>query len=99
MKITGTKIFAYGEEIEMKETQYRNKRAAIQLVSAETGEPYGMLTVNIPEFPLDEEEILVKAWSENEPYRAPALATGLFQDTGKRAPAGFTEAEVWLIVM
>lgn len=93
--INGTKFTAYGEELEMRETCYANKRIAIKLQSTKDGAPWGVLTVNVPDVHLDDGEILVKTWSENKPFRAPALATGLFQDTGKRVPAGYAQAEIW----
>jgi len=77
-------------------TQYANNNAtALQLVCEEDDEPWGTLTVNVPGTQLAENELLVKTWDENQPMREPALACGLFQDTGRRIRCGFTEAEVW----
>lgn len=42
-----------------------------------------------------DDEFTVKSWSENEPLVAPMLATGLFEDTGRRIPSGYVEAPVW----
>lgn len=42
-----------------------------------------------------DDEFTVKSWSENEPLVEPMLATGLFEDTGRRVPSGFVEAPVW----
>jgi hypothetical protein len=39
----------------------------------------------------------VKAWSENEPLIAPLLATGLFEDTGRRTPTGYAVSPTWRI--
>lgn len=58
-------------------------------------DPFGVLTVNIPGVTLDEGEYLIKTWSENEHIAAAALASGLFEDTGRRVVCGETEAEVW----
>lgn len=44
---------------------------------------------------LAEDEVHMKFYSENEGLREPLLATGLFEDTGRRVPAGFAELEVW----
>lgn len=71
-----------------------NDRCAILLESAD-GEPYGRLTVNLPDASIAEDEILVKTWSENSNLRAPALASGHFKDTGRRIPNGMVIAEVW----
>jgi hypothetical protein len=42
-----------------------------------------------------DDEFTVKSWSENEPLVEPMLATGLFEDTGRRVPSGYVEAPVW----
>jgi len=48
-------------------TNYRNNgRKAIQLLDAEDGCPFMMVTVNVPEVELAEDEIIVKNYSENE---------------------------------
>ncbi len=44
---------------------------------------------------MEKDGILVKTWSENEAFAKAALATGLFEDTGKRFPTGFVEAQIW----
>lgn len=71
---------------------------ALQLITDdEMQEPYATLTVNFPGAALNDDEIIVKTWSENEAVAAAALGTGLFEDTGKRIEAGFVVAEVWRI--
>lgn len=61
--------------------------------------PWGCLTVNIPGTDLASNEVLVKTWSENEQFRGPALASGLFADTGRRIRTGFVAAEVWRLLV
>lgn len=87
-------ITAYGEELRLVLGRYQNLRAAIRLESL-LGDPWGVLTVNLPEVPLGKGELLVKTYGENEPLRAPALASGLFQDTERRVKVGYAEVEVW----
>ena len=43
------------------------------------------------------DEFNVKSWSENEPLVAPLLATGLFEDTGRRVRSGFVESPIWRV--
>jgi len=64
------------------------------------GEIFGVLTVNLPdkEHLLGRGEVFVKTWSENAGWVAKVLATGLFEDTGKRVPTGFVEAQIWRFV-
>jgi hypothetical protein len=46
---------------------------------------------------LADDEFCVKTWSENEAVVAPMLATGLFEDTGRRVSSGYVVAPVWRI--
>jgi hypothetical protein len=79
-----------------------SKSPAIELVLAD-GEPFGTLTVNIPEAlevhkeKLGDMEIVVKTWSENEALAEAALKTGLFEDTGRRISTGFVLAQIWRV--
>jgi hypothetical protein len=61
----------------------------------ETGEVGCVLTVNLPGANLADGEFCIKDWSENERAAKAAMATGIFEDTGKRIPTGFVEAKVW----
>jgi len=93
-KIKDTKLMSDGEEIILSCGVYSNGRLAIQSFT-QFGEPYAILTINIPEQELQDGEIIVKTWSENENISRAVLETGLFIDTGKRISAGFCEAEIW----
>lgn len=77
---------------------YHNGRPALTLLDEYSGEPFGVLTCNIPEIPLTEKEIIVKTWSENEQLAYTAMKSGYFKDTGKRVPTGFVEAQIWEVV-
>jgi hypothetical protein len=77
---------------------YQNGRPALRLLSALDGEPFGTLTVNLPESKVLAGQIIVKVWSENEAMAAAALASGMFRDTGGRIPTGYVEAQVWEVV-
>jgi len=95
-KLNGLRVGGIGKVVVTKYSIC--DRAAIQITS-EYGEPYGTLTVNIPECPLQEEkgEILVKTWSENEHFSKKMMETGMFEDTGKRWGTGFVEAQIWRV--
>jgi len=91
-------ITAFDTKLALKTTQYtHSKQRALLLEDAVTGEPWATVTTNIFGAELADNEICVKTWSENEPFREPLLATGLFEDTGRRIPTGNAEAEVWRI--
>ena len=64
---------------------------AIQLVDDEDrSEPLATFSTNLVPYgaSVAEDEFCVKTWSENEVLVAPMLATGLFEDTGRRVPSG-----------
>lgn len=69
---------------------------AVQLYDSDG--PYTTFSVCVPGTALAPGELLAKTWGENMDLRAPMLATGLFQDTGRRVPTGHVNAEVWRFV-
>lgn len=76
-----------------------NGRRAIQAV-CDDEEVFGMLTVNIPEAELAEDEICVKVWSENS-YWVPQILSTLkdrFVPTGREVSTGFVSAPVYKVV-
>ena len=75
-----------------------NDRLAIQAV-CEDGEPFGMITVNLPEAVLADDEICVKVWSENSMW-VPQLLAQLkdkFVPTGREVRTGFVSAPVYRV--
>jgi hypothetical protein len=75
----------------------KTKRLAIQYYTDE-GEPFGMLTVNVPEMKiLRDDEIIVRTTEECEALAKAALATGLFTDTGVKIKSGFIYLSIWRI--
>jgi len=94
MRIDGHKFEYNGETFELRCSHYVNNRLAIRVLS--NGEPYTVLTVNIPAFGLGKKEIIVKTWSENKDICKIVLNnTNLFEDTDIQIPTGFCEASVW----
>lgn len=86
-----------------KESYTDNDMPAITLyVKTRDGlEPWIDLTTNIDgaSLLLGEDEILVKTWSDNEPMLKPLLGCGLFEDTGRRVPCGFSQAHIWKMLV
>lgn len=72
---------------------------ALQLHVMEDGkpvEPFGSVTSCVPDAKLNGDEIIVKSYFENEILREPLLATGYFEDTGRRLPVAVSGAlEIW----
>ena len=75
-----------------------NGRAAIELIMKDDGEPFTTLTCNLNHAPLEDREVLIKTWSENEETAKCALESGLFRDTGKRISTGFVLAQIWEVL-
>jgi hypothetical protein len=87
-------ITLFGETVNIIEARYTDGAPAI-LLEDEDGGPYATFSTNFDGANLADGEVLVKTWSENDMLRQPMLDTGLFEDTGRRVPNGFVNAEVW----
>lgn len=72
--------------------EYGNHRLAIGF-DCEDG-PYAKLTVNLPDEHLNEGELFIKDWSENESMVAALLEAGWLELTGREVNAGFTFPKV-----
>lgn len=73
---------------------------AIQLVAGDDPtESMATFTVNLTAARrrLAANEFFVKTWSEHQRLVDPMLASGLFEDTGRREPCGYAVAPVWRI--
>jgi len=72
---------------------------AVQLLLGDDPDDGWTLSTNLVSYGarVATDEFTVKSWSENEPLIEPMLATGLFEDTGRRCPSGFVEAPVWRV--
>lgn len=57
--------FAGYECVVLTENVYGNGRRAIELIDAMNGQPVLTASVNVPEWPLEEDEVAIKTWSEN----------------------------------
>lgn len=73
---------------------YMDGSYAIRAI-CDDGSLFGVLTVCVPGSNLNPGEVLVKTWSENEPWAHIALSHGDLVDTGRRVKTGYVEAQVW----
>ena len=70
--------------------KYRsNDRLALELLDLHTAEPVLVVTVNIPDCYLEEDEVLVKNYSEGEGILKALIEAGYMEDTGKSVKTGF----------
>lgn len=72
---------------------YPNDRSAVYL--AKNLAMDHRVTVNVPDAPLADDQLLVKTQDEMSDFREPLLACGVFEDTGERAEVGFLTLELW----
>ena len=82
----------YSYDVHLHKTKYSNGRTALQLRGDEG--LVATVTVNLPDEKLEEGEIFVKTWSENEPMLEFLKGNKIAEDTGKRVPTGYVEAAV-----
>lgn len=72
---------------------YTNGRLAVSLLYKDTEFdtffPFAKVTVNMPEIHLNEGEVLVKDWSENEALVAHLVEQGWIIPTGREVSSGF----------
>ena len=99
-KIEAARFKVSDTPVKFQIAKYQDGRVCLQLITDdETQEPYCTLTVNVEEadWILDDNEILVKTWSENGPTAEVCLQLGLFIDTGRRIPTGYAKAQIWKV--
>lgn len=80
------------------EENYTNGRLAIRAIC--DNETWGVLTVNIPEAELEEDEIVVKTYSENKEWATQLIQKlpETFIPTGKTVKTGFVECPIYKYV-
>lgn len=76
-----------GEELTLKYYHYSLGRLCIK-VEAVDG-PYCTLTTNIPDIHLNDGEVLIKDWSENEAIVKHLVDLGIIIPTGREVSSGY----------
>jgi hypothetical protein len=82
-------------EVEPEFARYTNGRLCIKLWCDEG--PFATLTVNLPDQHLNEGEVFVKDWAENEPVVEALMALGVLRDTGREVISGFVAPRVMVL--
>lgn len=72
---------------------YPGGRPALQLVDAE-GEPEITATINLPDEPLEEGEIILKTYAEGQGIDVALVDAGLIHPPHRQVRAGYTTAAV-----
>lgn len=71
--------------------KYHNGRTAIQIVSAKSGEPYMVASVNVPLVHLEEDEVLIKDYSENAGVLKFLVENNIVEHDGRTIHEGWVE--------
>ena len=87
-KLEEKKVFFLGEVCSIVMGQYRNGRLAIKLIT-KYEEPMGTSTLNIPEEPLNEDEVFIRDSEENEGMVKALLDAGVITEIIGYAQSGF----------
>lgn len=72
-----------------------NDRPAIQLVDGETWEPIATATVNLPDVEMEEDEVAVKTYSENEGMLEALLEAGVVTELVRFEYSGFVTIPIY----
>jgi hypothetical protein len=79
-------------DVEVAYGQYGNGRLAVTLLDAHDAGPVLTATVNLPEQPLEADEVYIKDWSENEGMLKFLQEHGIVVPTIKEVPTGYVTA-------
>jgi len=71
-----------------------NDRTAIELVDKVTHEPVATATVNIPEEDIEDDEVIIKDYSENEGMLDALMQAGVVSEPLRMVETGFVEVPV-----
>lgn len=74
--------------------QYANGRTAIQLIDVEDGAPVAIATVNVPEYDLAADEVVIKSYSENIGVLDALINANIVRETGRFVNTGYISAPV-----
>ena len=77
-----------------KSFYHHGERIALYLIDADDGEPVSTCTVNIPDEPLGEGEVLIKDYSENEGMVDFLVQEGVVERTGREVRSGYISIPV-----
>lgn len=74
--------------------KYGNGRRALEIIDSEDGCPVMVATVNIPEVPLAENEVIIKNYSENEGVLEFLQENGIVGPVKRQVGTGFVSCPV-----
>jgi len=81
-----------GEDLQISFAEYSNGRTAIQLVDDEG--PFAVATTNLPDVEMEDDEVAIKDYSENEGMLAALQQAGVVGDVVGVVEQGFAKIPV-----
>jgi hypothetical protein len=79
--------------------EYQNNgRTAITLIDESDGSPITTATINLPNVSLNDDEVIIKDYSENEGILNILLINGVVELTGKSVDTGFVNCEICKLI-
>ena len=76
-------------ECTVEKAEYNNGRTALYLIHKQDRDLVAVVSVNLPEYPLKDDEIFIKDYSENYGIMEVLENAGIIEDTGQSAKSGF----------
>ena len=74
--------------------QYENGRVAVQMIDWKDGSSWGCATVNLPEEPMEADEVAIKTWSENQDVLPFLVANKIVAEPHREVRAGYATAQI-----
>jgi hypothetical protein len=80
--------------VELELGEYSNNRVGISLIDSNDGEYVLTATINIPEVPLADDEVIIKNYSENEGILDWLIENEIISSPARFIPVGYTLAPI-----
>ncbi len=93
-EFTFTTNFGSSYQVHLEKGTYRNGQTSLQLVDATDGQPVAVASVSVPTLELDENEIVVKDYSENEGMLDFLLENNIVEMRNEYIELGYNTAPV-----
>lgn len=97
-KTIGTvEINGFTCEVDLREYA-NNNRKGLSLYVKESGEPYCTATMNMPEIPLNDDEVIIKNYDNNTGVLEALVGAGIIEDLQKTVPLGFVDVHICRLI-
>lgn len=84
----------HGTDCELVSRTYANGATRLELFDMEDGLPYAVCTINLPNEDLEENEVIIKDYSENKGMLDALVSAGVVSEPVRYVRTGYIEAPV-----